>query len=81
MKCDDLLKLLSDYVDGEVDPAICKELEKHLSDCDPCRVVVDNITQTVRLYRGEQEYELPMTFRKRLHASLRDKWKQHRDRP
>ena len=78
MNCDDLLKLLSEYIDGEVDPTICRELEKHLADCNPCRVVVDNLRQTVRLYRHGQEYELPGPFRERLHASLREKWKQRR---
>lgn len=35
MKCEDLLKAISDYIDGEIDPSICEELEKHLRDCDP----------------------------------------------
>ena len=78
MNCDDMLKLLSDYIDGEVDPAICQELEKHLADCNGCRVVVDTLRQTVRLYKHGQEYELPQPFRQRLHDSLRNKWKQHR---
>lgn len=76
MRCDELLKILNEYVDGEIDPAICRELETHLADCDPCRVVVDNMRQTIRLYRNEQELELPAAFRHRLHQALRDKWQQ-----
>lgn len=76
MRCDELLAILNDYIDGEVDPSICQELDKHLAECDPCRVVVDNMRQTIRLYRNEQEIELPAEFRQRLHQSLRDKWRQ-----
>ncbi len=78
MKCDELLAILNEYIDGEVDASICQELEQHLAQCGPCRVVVDNIRQTVRLYHGEQEYELPVQFRQRLHEALREKWQQRR---
>lgn len=75
MKCKDLLAKLSEYVDGEIDPAFCKEFEKHLEECDPCQVVVDNIRKTITLYRHGKPYELPAPFRQRLHAVLRERWK------
>lgn len=77
MKCDELLKLLGDYVDGQVDPAICKELEGHLAGCDPCRVVIDNLRKTIRLYKENNVYELPADFSARLHGVLKDKWRSH----
>jgi anti-sigma factor RsiW len=75
MKCQDLLRALNEYVDGEIDPAICAEFEKHLAGCDPCRVVVDNIRKTIILYKGDQPYELPAEFRARLHRVLEQHWK------
>ncbi len=78
MKCDELLKLLSDYVDGQIDPSLCAELEKHLGGCNPCRVVVDNLRRTIKLYKDDQVYELPADFKARLHDALKDKW---RNRP
>jgi anti-sigma factor RsiW len=75
MKCDELLKLLGDYVDGQVDQAICKELEGHLAGCDPCRVVIDNLRKTIRLYKENDVYELPVDFSARLHIALKDKWR------
>jgi anti-sigma factor RsiW len=74
MKCDDLLLLLNDYVDGDVDPAMCEELEGHLAGCNPCQVVVDNIRRTISLYRGEEVFELPLELRERLCRSLRERW-------
>jgi anti-sigma factor RsiW len=76
MKCEELLTMLNEYVDGTVDPAICDEFEKHLAGCNPCQVVVDNIRKTITLYQAGQPYELPVKFRTRLHAALREKWKE-----
>jgi anti-sigma factor RsiW len=75
MKCDELLKALSDYMDGEIDPAICEEFEQHLAGCNPCQIVVDNIRKTITLYKAGEAFELPVQFRQRLHATLRERWK------
>ena len=76
MKCEELLSMLNEYVDGTVDPAICEEFEKHMAGCNPCQVVVDNIRQTITLYKGSERYELPTEFRKKLHTALRQRWKE-----
>ena len=74
MKCEELLAVLNEYVDGEVDPGVCDQFEKHLAGCNPCQVVVDNIRKTISLYKAGQSYELPLPFRERLHLALRAKW-------
>jgi hypothetical protein len=76
MKCEELLAMLNDYVDGTVDPTICEEFEKHMTGCNPCQVVVDNIRKTIKLYKDGQTYELPVKFRERLHEALRQRWKE-----
>ena len=76
MHCEDLLKLLNEYVDGTVDPAICQEFERHMAGCNPCQVVVDNIRRTITLYRKGEPYELPTEFRNRLHTALQQRWKE-----
>lgn len=75
MKCEELLKALNDYVDGDIDPAICEGFEAHLAGCNPCQVVVDNVRQTITLYRAGEPYEMPPEFRQRLHRILRERWK------
>jgi hypothetical protein len=76
MKCEELLKALNEYVDGQIDPAICEEFEQQLADCNPCQVVVDNIRKTITLYRMGQPYEIPMEFRNRLRETLQVRWKE-----
>ncbi len=78
MKCEDLLLMLNDYVDGDIDPSICEQFEKYMTDCDPCRVVVDNIRKTIALYKEEEIYETPVEFKERLHQALREKWSEKR---
>jgi anti-sigma factor RsiW len=74
MNCDDLLKMLNEYVDGSGDPSLCTEFEKHLAGCNPCQVVVDNIRQTIWLYKDGQKYELPPSLHQRLQGLLRQRW-------
>jgi anti-sigma factor RsiW len=74
MKCEELLAMLNEYVDGTVDPAICEEFSKHMADCNPCQVVVDNIRKTITLYKNGEPCELPVAFRNKLHSTLRERW-------
>lgn len=76
--CNELLMLLNDYVDGGVDPSVCKELKSHLAQCNPCQVVVDNVRKTITLYRENEPCELPIEFKDRLHAALRKCWNEKR---
>lgn len=76
MNCEELLAMLNEYVDGGVDPGVCEAFEHHLAGCNPCQVVVDNIRQTITLYKDGQPYTLPAPFRDRLHQALRARWAQ-----
>jgi anti-sigma factor RsiW len=81
MTCEELLEMLNEYVDGGVDPAVCEKFEQHLAGCNPCQVVVDNIRGTIQLYKDGQPYDLPVEFRPRLHAALREKWREKLSKP
>jgi hypothetical protein len=75
MNCAELLKTLNEYVDGVLEPGICSEFEQHLAGCNPCQVVVDNIRKTITLYKGGQQYEVPLEFKQRLRTALKDRWR------
>lgn len=68
--CKSLLGSLSDYVDGTAQEDLCRELERHLADCDNCRIVVDTLKKTVYLYRSNTETDLPEVVRERLFKRL-----------
>ncbi len=75
MKCEELLAMLNEYVDGTKDPEICREFEKHIAGCNPCQVVIDNIRKTITLYKEGRPYSMPVQFQHHLHQVLREKWK------
>ncbi len=76
MKCKDLLRMLNDYVDGDLDPALCEEFEKHFAGCNPCKVVVDTIRRTIQVYKDGHLCEMPLDFKRRLRQALQEKWKE-----
>ena len=69
-ECKALLGSLSDYVDGTAEDELCRELERHLAECEDCRIVVDTLRKTVYLYRASAETNLPMGVRERLFKRL-----------
>ena len=75
MKCDDLLRALNLYVDGEIGEAVCEEFREHLAACNPCKIVVDNVRHTITLFKADRPYELPAAFHERLHETLTSRWK------
>jgi anti-sigma factor RsiW len=69
-KCKSLLGSLSDYVDGTAQDELCRELERHLAECEDCRIVVDTLKKTVYLYHANADANLPVAVRERLFKSL-----------
>ena len=57
--CSHLLSSLSEYVDGTLAEMLCEEIERHVADCDDCRVVIDTLEKTVYLYHASTELEPP----------------------
>ena len=70
-----MLETLNEYVDGTLDPSICEHFQKHLAGCNPCQIVIDNVRQTVTLYKAGKPYAIPLRCRERLHKTLRERWK------
>lgn len=72
--CKRMLGDLSDYVDGELAPELCAQLEIHLAGCPNCRVVLDSLTKTIRVFREGVEEPVPDELKKSLQAALEKKW-------
>ncbi len=69
--CGVILQSLSDYVDGELSPELCTELERHLHSCENCRIVVNTLRKTIELYHETAaEAQLPGDVRQRLFLRL-----------
>jgi predicted anti-sigma-YlaC factor YlaD len=70
-KCQFLLDSLSDYVDGNLGEQVCAEIEKHLVECEDCRIVVDSLRKTISLYHTASEHpSVPADVKERLFRRL-----------
>ena len=36
--CEGLLGSLSDYIDGDLGAELCRQIEKHIAECEDCRI-------------------------------------------
>lgn len=69
--CHHLLSSLSEYVDGTLDDSICVEIERHVADCENCRIVLDTLRKTISLYQTtSQQAGVPEGVRERLFHRL-----------
>lgn len=78
MNCKDVIRDLSNFIDGDLDASLRHELESHLLDCADCRLVVDQTKKTVEIFCDCEPIELPGEVRDRLHDALRRKLKEAR---
>ena len=69
--CQQILEHISDYVDGELEAALCAEIEAHLAGCRNCRVLVDTVRKTITLYHSQAPAELPSGVEERLYRVLK----------
>jgi anti-sigma factor RsiW len=65
-----MIRELSDYLNGELDASARAELERHLADCEDCRLVVDTTKKTIQIFCNSEPVPLPEDVRTRLHAAL-----------
>lgn len=75
MSCEELLAALNEVIDDASALALYHEFAEHLTGCNPCQLVVDNIRKTIRLYRDGTPYPMPAAFEDRFRDALKAKWK------
>ena len=73
MACKKVIRQLSDYLDGELEPALLKELSRHLEHCEECRIVVDTCRKTIEIYCNTEPLPLPQGVRERLERALAER--------
>jgi anti-sigma factor RsiW len=70
MTCKDAIAVLADYLEAELSPALVEELEKHLSDCEPCRAYLATYRKTKSLAADAGRVEMPEEMKTRLREFL-----------
>ena len=73
-KCLNYIEDLSDYLDGDLDSGLCDEIDKHIGQCENCRIMVDTMKQTVTLCREGRPEKLPAALEAKLGNLLKERW-------
>jgi len=69
--CNGLAATISEYIDGELTPELCDELERHMSECENCTIVVNTMRKTIDLYHEPDPGEcIPTEVKSRLFKRL-----------
>jgi RNA polymerase sigma-70 factor (ECF subfamily) len=68
--CRDLVAAISDYIDGELTPGRCRELEAHLAQCPCCDRFTDSLRRAVAVCRATGEAGLPRAVQRRARARI-----------
>jgi hypothetical protein len=68
--CEEVWREISNYVEGEVGPALRAAMDAHLAGCSKCKAVLDGTRNVIGLYGDERMYPLPLGFSSRLRGKL-----------
>jgi len=71
--CRDVWPAISDYLDGELSPALRAEIDQHVAGCPKCASVLHGTQNIVRLYRDPRMMPAPTGIR----AGLRQRIQAH----
>jgi anti-sigma factor (TIGR02949 family) len=75
VKCREVIRELSEYLDGELDAMLAEELMRHLENCEDCGIVVDTTRKTIEMYCNMEPAPLPADVKQRLQRALEQKLK------
>ncbi|WP_099021998.1 anti-sigma factor family protein [Mycolicibacterium palauense] len=71
MDCDELVELITDYLDGVLDPATRERFDLHLLECDGCENYLQQFRVTVTTVGRIRDTDLDPEYRARLLSAFR----------
>lgn len=72
LSCRDLVELVTDYLDGAMDPAMAASFEQHAGGCPPCLEHLEQMKLTVRAAGGVSDGAITPEARSALMERFRD---------
>jgi anti-sigma factor (TIGR02949 family) len=73
LTCKDFLNELTDFLDDSLDSELREKLQKHVSECPNCWVILDTTQRTIRVYKGVEPQTIPPDIHSRLMEALSKK--------
>ena len=75
LSCQELIELVTDYVEGTLSPADQARFESHLGVCADCHHYLDQMRETILLVGALAEQDIPDEAKEQLLYTFRS-WKQ-----
>ncbi len=72
LRCDEVWREISNYIDNDIDPALRLVMTKHFGECKRCKAVLDGMRNVVSVYGDERIFTPPRDFHIRLYGRLAD---------
>jgi predicted anti-sigma-YlaC factor YlaD len=72
LTCADIVKLVTDYLEGRLTPTERRRFESHIAICPPCRGFLDQMRTTVEVVGGLREEDVPPEMEEHLLTAFRD---------
>jgi predicted anti-sigma-YlaC factor YlaD len=73
ISCQEVVELVTDYLDGALATEEGALFEQHLNFCDGCELYLDQMRSTVAALGRIEETDLPPAMRERLLVAFRDR--------
>lgn len=73
MECKEIFDRLGEYIDMELDPGLCDEIERHIKNCEPCIAFINTLKKTVELFQDKNHThkDIPKPVSANLHKFLK----------
>ena len=72
LTCDEVIDLLSNYIEDALSPDERSRVDEHLALCDGCETYLEQIRETIRLSGMVTEEQVPEEEKTALLAAFRD---------
>jgi hypothetical protein len=72
VSCEKVWGEISNYLEGDIDPAFKAAMEEHFKGCKQCTAVLEGTRNIVAIYGDERMFEVPAGFGQRLHRKLEE---------
>ena len=70
LRCEEVLREISNYIDGVVTASLRRRMERHLAGCNPCTAILDGTRNVVKLAGDPRAFPMPEGASERLRSRL-----------
>jgi len=74
LSCNELVELVTEYLEGTLSATDRERFEEHLQKCEPCMIYLDQMRQTIRALGSLPEESIPEHAKQALLEAFRN-WK------